>query len=177
VQAEIERNLRRDSLRDLVLEALVPLIVAIGEAWACGRLEVFEEHLLTQQIRRYLEGIIGRLPRPTAGDAAVLATLPGERHGFGLLMVEALLRAKRRCVVNLGTEVPLDQLVQAVERTPAPFVALSFSAAYPYAAVRAHLHELERRLPPETRVWVGGEAVRRLRKLPRAVQKVSLEQL
>lgn len=46
-------------------------------------------------------------------------------------MAEALLIHADRAPRNLGADVPLDQIVTAVERSGVSTVALSFSACYP----------------------------------------------
>jgi hypothetical protein len=46
--AALEQALARNGLRSFVLDTFAPLTRAIGELWAGGRLQIFEEHLLTR---------------------------------------------------------------------------------------------------------------------------------
>lgn len=47
--------------------------------------------------------------RAPAGNTAVpLASLPGERHGLGLFMVEALLWRSGKATLNPGTDIPME---------------------------------------------------------------------
>ena len=92
-------------------------------------------------------------------------------------MVEALLACRGVPTLNLGVSVPMDQIEAAVSTIGVPVVGLSFSAAYPHAAIRRHLGDLVRRLPSDVEVWVGGEGARRLRRLPPSVVKKSLQTL
>ena len=78
---------------------------------------------------------------------------------------------------TLGTDVPMDQIVAAVERTGVGTVALSFSACYPRGPVRDDLKELVGRLPSGVALWIGGAGVQRLRRLPPSVQRMSLDAL
>lgn len=177
LSAALEQALAREGLRGFVLGTFVPLIGAIGERWAGGRLQIFEEHMITGQLVRFLETALGRFGRPPGRPEILLATLPGERHALGLLMAEALLWVSGRVTLNLGADVPMDQIVAAAERTGVDVVALSFSASYPRGPIRANLEELAGRLPQGVAVWVGGEGVRRLPRLPPSVERMALESL
>jgi methanogenic corrinoid protein MtbC1 len=92
-------------------------------------------------------------------------------------MAEALLIHAGRATLNLGTDVPLDQITAAAELSGVSAVALSFSACYARKSVRDHLEELADRLPRGVGVWIGGEGARRLRRLPPSVEKKSLKSI
>ena len=65
----------------------------MGEAWLDGRIAVYEEHLYSEAVQAVLRsalvpfqaGLEARAPR------LLLTTVPGEAHGLGLLMAEALM--------------------------------------------------------------------------------------
>ena len=177
LDAALEQALAREGLRPFVLKVLAPLNNLVGELWAGGQLEVFEEHLVTRQLVRFLDVLISRQGFPPGDPEIVLATLPGERHSLGLLMAEALIRHAGSATLNLGTDVPMDQIVAAARRKTIKAVALSFSACYPRGPVRAHIEELADRLPPGVAVWIGGAGVRRLPRLPSAVIRKTLDSL
>jgi cobalamin-dependent methionine synthase I len=108
----------------------------------------------------------------------LLATLPGEAHSLGLLMVGALLSAQNISLVNLGAEVPIDQIKSAADKFRVDSVGITFSGAYQYNQIREDITELRDLIPEDIDIWVGGEGVRRLRKLPVGVTKFkSLENL
>lgn len=175
--AALERALAREGLRGFVLNTFAPLATTVGALWAGGRLQIFEEHLLTRHLVHFLDVAMSRVGRPAGDPEVLLATLPGEQHALGLLMVEALLVHADRVTLNLGTEVPLDQIVAAVERSGVKTAALSFSACYARGSIRADLEELVDRLPSGVALWIGGAGVQRLRRLPPSVQRMSLDAL
>jgi methylmalonyl-CoA mutase cobalamin-binding subunit len=108
----------------------------------------------------------------------LLATLPGEEHTLGLMMISALLSSHNISVINLGGEVPLDQIVNAVERYEVDVLGVSFSNAYQYENIRKYLNELRDSVAQGVDIWVGGDGVKRLRKLPPGVIKFkSLDKL
>jgi DNA-binding transcriptional MerR regulator/methylmalonyl-CoA mutase cobalamin-binding subunit len=175
--AALEKALTRDGLRTFVINTFAPLTTAVGELWAGGKLQVFEEHLLTRHLVQFLDVAMSRVGRPPGYPEVLLATLPGEQHSLGLLMAEALFIHAGRATLNLGTDVPLDQIVAAAERSGVKTVALSFSACYARGSIRDDLEELADRLPRSVEVWIGGAGVQRLRRLPPSVVRKSLDSL
>ncbi|HEY3563752.1 MAG TPA: MerR family transcriptional regulator, partial [Casimicrobiaceae bacterium] len=59
----LARWLMRDGLTRFVLDTLVPLTRVVGDAWMRGELQVFEEHLYTDEVQHTLRGAINALPR------------------------------------------------------------------------------------------------------------------
>ena len=177
LNAALEQALARDGLRGFVLDTFAPLTGTVGELWAGGQLQVFQEHLLTRHLVQFLDVAMSRVGRPPGDPEVLLATLPGEQHALGLLMAEALLWHSGTATLNLGTDIPVDQIIAAVQRTGVSTVALSFSACYPRGPVRDHIQELAERLPRGVTLWIGGAGVRRLSRLPPSVQRMSLDAL
>jgi DNA-binding transcriptional MerR regulator len=160
----LEEAQAKHGLRYLVIDLIAPLLAAIGEAWATGRLEIFEEHFASRELSRFLDSAVRSLPQPASKPQYLLATLQGEPHGFGLLMVEALLRDQGQATTNLGPDLPMTQIISAAKRIQPKIVILSFSGNYPYSGIRRDLTELAQQLPEGMEIWVGGEGVRKLRK-------------
>jgi methanogenic corrinoid protein MtbC1 len=93
-------------------------------------------------------------------------------------MLSAMLSSSGVSVINLGGEVPMDQIGRAVKQFHADAVGITFSGAYPYQGIRPHLDELRDLIADDVAIWTGGEGVRRMRKLPAGVTRfTSLEKL
>lgn len=148
----------RMGLAPFVTDLVAPLTTAVGEAWAQGRFEVFEEHFFTEAITSVLKSSIATLSASSALQApkVLLTTLPQELHGLGLLMVEALLVLEGCQCVCLGTQTPITDIVRAAEAYQVDVVALSFTNLQSTSAVQASLRSLRRELNANTEVWVGG---------------------
>lgn len=148
----------RMGLAAFVTDLVAPLATAVGQAWAQGRFEIFEEHLFTEVITGVLRhAIVTLTPTPAPlGPTVLLTTLPQEMHGLGLLMVEALLVLEGCNCISLGTQTPLGDVVQAANAHRADVVALSFTNVQAGATVVASLRELRARLPASMDLWVGG---------------------
>jgi len=156
--------LMRQGLQRFVLETVATLNRAVGEAWMRGELQVFEEHLYTELLQAALRSAINAFPRLSGTPTVLLTTFPGEQHGLGLLMVEALLVPEGAQCISLGTQTPLDDIVRAALAHKVHIVAVSFSAAFALRQAGDGLSELRRHLPASIHIWAGGEMTRRLRK-------------
>lgn len=161
----LHRRMARESLVSFTTGTLASLTDAVGDAWAAGRLCVHEEHLYTEIVTRLLRRAIDGFP-PGQEPLIVLSTLPEERHGLGLLMIEALLRSEGARCLNLGVDIPIPEIVLAVERHQADALALSFSLAYPRRRILPQLEALREQLPPACKIWAGGRVTAKLRSRP-----------
>ena len=113
LQQALANLLMKQGLQRFVLDTLTPLNRAIGDAWMRGELEVFEEHLYTEQLQVALRTAINAFPRQTGTPRVLLTTFPGEHHGVGLLMVEALLVPEAAQCISLGVQTPLEDIRRA----------------------------------------------------------------
>jgi len=164
LQNALANLLMRQGIQRFVLETLASLNHAVGEAWVRGELAVFEEHLYTEQVHAALRTAINAFPRQLGAPRVLLTTFPGEQHGMGLLMVEALLVPEGVQCISLGVQTPIDDIRRAALAHDVDVVALSFSGAFPVRQAGDGLATLRRQLPPKTAVWAGGELVQRIRK-------------
>lgn len=146
----------RLGLARFVTEIVTPLTALVGEAWARGDLEVFEEHLYTEALQVVLRLAIGNIAARGARPRVLLTTVPQEWHGLGLLMAEAMLAVEGCDTVSLGVRTPLADVVAAAKAQQADIVALSFSLSAGAAAVLDSLGELRARLPRTVELWAGG---------------------
>ena len=173
--SELEETLshiyQQQGMEAFITETVIPLLYTVGERWAKGKLQIFEEHLMSEVLTRFLNTEISSLQINSRKPRVLLATLPGEEHTLGLLMFAALLSARNINVTNLGGEVPLDQIVLAVDRLNADVLGLTFSAAYKYENIRSNINELRDSIPENVDLWLGGEGVKRMRKIPRGVTR------
>src|SRR5574340_969455 len=155
--------LSRQGLQRFALETIGPLNHAIGATWIRGELDVFEEHLYSEEAQSVLRAALHALPRPHNGPRILLATLAGEPHGLGLLVAEAALASEGARCVSLGTQVQLEEIRRAAAAHRSDVVALSFSSAFPLRQAGDALATLRRQLPPAVALWAGGEALARIR--------------
>lgn len=146
----------RLGLERFVSEVCAPLNRLIGEAWARGRLEIFEEHLYTESVQGVLRAAIGSVPRRDERPRVLLTTFPDESHGLGLLMAESVMVVHGAQCLSLGTETPVRDIVLASRAHGSDIVALSFSPCLGLNQIEAGLAELRATLGTTVEIWVGG---------------------
>ena len=154
----LTQGLGRTGLASFVVDGVAPLTVAVGEAWVAGSIAIYEEHLYSEALQSVLRsalvpfqaGLEPRAPR------LLLTTVPGEAHGLGLLMAEALLTLEACRCLSLGTQTPLADIAAAARAHRIDVVALSFSESLSVAQALPALAELRARLPGSVQIWAGG---------------------
>ena len=164
LQHLLANMMMRQGLQRFVLDTIAPLNRAVGDAWMRGDLQIFEEHLYTEQLQVALRAAINAFSRQPGAPRVLLTTFPSEQHGIGLLMVEAMMVAEGAACVSLGPQTPIEDIRRATLAHKANIVALSFSAAFPLRQAIDGLATLRRQLLPSVTVWAGGEMTRRIRK-------------
>jgi len=164
LQNTLANLLMRQGLQKFVHDTITPLNVAVGEAWMRGEVQVFEEHLYSEQLQAALRTAINAFPRQTGIPRVLLTTFPNEHHGLGLLMVEALLVPEGVQCISLGPQTPLEDIRRAALAHKVHILALSFSAAFPLRQATDGLAMLRRQIPASVQIWAGGEMTRRVRK-------------
>ncbi|MDP1526181.1 MAG: MerR family transcriptional regulator [Rhodocyclaceae bacterium] len=171
----LSQQLARIGLEQIVTESLPRLNALIGNEWAGGRLQIFEEHLYTEQVKALLRQSINNLPTGTLRPRVLLTTVPGEQHVLGVLMVEALLTLRGHSAISLGAQTPLHDIAAAAIAHDVQVVALSFSQAFPARQLMPVVSELRALLPAQVSLWIGGMGVSRYAgNLPGVERLVSL---
>jgi MerR family transcriptional regulator, light-induced transcriptional regulator len=133
-----------------------PLLIAIGEGWARGELDVAHEHFASEHFREFLSARWRPLSERGRAGICVCAAPTGEQHTLGLHMVATVLALNRLGVVFLGADVPIEDVVAAARSTRASAVALSASAARGVETAESFANGLLGRVEPSTLVLVGG---------------------
>jgi methanogenic corrinoid protein MtbC1 len=172
----LSQALLRMGLAAAVQDLVAPLTRQVGELWLQGVLQVFEEHVYCETVQSSLRVALQTLPRSgdAAGPRVLLATLPGEHHGLGLLMAETMLSLEGCLCLSLGVRTPVDEIAAAARAHSSDIVALSCSSYLPAAPLLTALSELRATLAPPTELWVGGgNALLTRRRLPPGVHAVT----
>lgn len=155
----LRHHLTRLGLERFVEEVAAPLTSAVGARWEGGSFDVSDEHFYTETTLRVLRHALGMLPENGQAPRILLTTLPGETHGLGLAMAEALLALDGATCIALGTETPPSSIARAAREHGADIVALSFSAAFPRRQLAPSLRQLRQLLPATTALWAGGAGI------------------
>lgn len=157
---ELERALRHaaEALGPRVFVAQVahPFVVAVGQAWADGRLSVRHEHVasecVTTQLRRLLASYQDLVGSPTV----LLTTLPDEHHALGLQMLAVHLATAGARPRLLGVSTPVHDIAEAARVLRADVVGLGVTEASDASRSRRAVVSLGAALLPRVAIWVGG---------------------
>lgn len=106
-------------------EWLLPVLHAVGGAWADGRITAAGEHLVSNAVQRRLAGLYESAPRATTGPLVVLGLPAGSRHELGLLAFAVGARQAGLRTAYLGADLPADDWVGAVSGRQAGAAVLS----------------------------------------------------
>ncbi len=173
---EMLRRATREGLERFVLDVAAPLSARVGNAWAAGTLQIYQEHLFSESMQVTLRSLMRPLFESLRGRAAhprvLLTTMPGEQHGLGVLMAEAMFALAECECTSLGTQTPQKEIVDAVSAHNVDIVALSFSASMPLQSVLNELADLRMMLPARVALWTGGNSPALRRKLPPAITHI-----
>ena len=168
----LHRQLALKGLEACVTEVISPLMEWIGDLWAADRMEIYEEHLLTRQVYRFLDLVISRTNLEDRRRPVILATLPGEQHGIGLLMTEAILLTREIPSLNLGTQIPIPQLALVAAKADARAIGVSFSASFPARKIRPLLSELLEATQDSLDLLVGGAGTAHIRRVAERIRLI-----
>lgn len=164
VSQYLNHQLVRIGLEEFVLNLMQHTNTLVGDAWMRGDLEIFEEHLYTEQVTALVKNAIGNLTESNSKPRIMITTAPEELHTLGTLMIEALLRIDQINAINYGAQLSITEIKKVIARHEIDVVMLSFSGAYPTNRALDFLEKLRLQLPIKTEIWAGGSALHHTRK-------------
>ncbi|HET9435646.1 MAG TPA: MerR family transcriptional regulator [Candidatus Limnocylindrales bacterium] len=120
VEAILDEMFARGSFERIADDYLMPAVVALGDAWAHGRIDVAAEHLASHAVLRRLAAAYQAAGRPNFDPGGVIVGLPpGSRHELGALAFGVAARRAGLRVLYLGPDLPIDDWVATAERVGA----------------------------------------------------------
>ncbi len=173
LRRQLSQRVLRLGLARFVTELVAPLTEKVGDTWARGQLEIYQEHLFTESMQVVLRNAISTIPQPGNRPRVLLTTFPSEPHGMGLLMVEALLALEGCRCFSLGVQTPVWDIVLASQAQDIDLVVLSFSPVMNPTLVVDGLTELRAKLPKSVEIWAGGRCPVLSRRAPDGIRVVT----
>lgn len=147
---------RAEAAEDLIADAMR----AMGDAWDCGEIEVYQErrscNICTRLIYRLRESIPSL---PADSPVAVGAAPESDPYQLPSALVELALRESGWNAINLGNDLPLVSLIQAVHDYQPKMVWLSVSAIDDPARLIREQNKLADSLGENVSMIVGGKAL------------------
>lgn len=155
-------------------EVVAPLVRDMGQAWADGKLKVYQEHFASEVIRSFLGEQWRPLAETAQGPMIVLATPPGEPHDLGLQFAATTLALCGRRLRYLGPNTPVEDILGASHGLPVEACAISVSSYGDKERAAASLTELEAGLADGITLLLGGAGAPRVDRAVRMTSCASL---
>jgi excisionase family DNA binding protein len=148
-------------LFSLYLEVVSPALVAIGERWQRGELQIHEEHRASNIVLRLFARVSARFAhRGPSRGTVVIGGPTGERHGLAITMVSDLLRSRGWNVSDIGTDVPAAAFAHAVDGVDQlRAVCIGVTLRESLATARESIAAVKAVIPSDVKVFAGGAAV------------------
>ena len=129
---------RPEHVPDIYLHVLVPAQAELGRMWMTGEINVAEEHFASHVTKMVMGQLLSRAElQPLNGKTVLAAAVAGNQHDIGLSAVADFFDMAGWRTIQLGADVPITDLVQAVECFDVDLVALSASLNVQFETVKS----------------------------------------
>ncbi|MCA9135520.1 MAG: helix-turn-helix domain-containing protein [Planctomycetales bacterium] len=147
-RAEVSEDLITDAMRGL------------GDAWDCGELEVYQERRSCNICARLIQDLREQIgPLPDSAPVAIGAAPESDPYQLPSALVELALRESGWNAINLGNDLPLSSLVQAVQDYQPKMVWLSVTSVSNADQFVREQNMLADTLSEDVLMIVGGRAL------------------
>jgi methanogenic corrinoid protein MtbC1 len=160
------------TLRDIYLDTVQPSMRDIGQLWQDNALTVAQEHVATAIAEAAMNRLFEKtfVWRDNRSPKLLAACAEDERHQIGLRMLCDLLELEGWDTVYVGASVPVESLVELVEKARPDAIAISATIAPHIPRVRAAIEAIRRaKVSPQPVIAVGGRAFHNDPELPQRI--------
>lgn len=112
------------SFEQVASQLVMPALVAVGDGWATGKLDVASEHAAAAAVQRRLGMAFFAAGVPKDDDIVLVGLPPGTRHDLGALAFATAARRAGVTIRYLGADLPVADWLDAVARTRARGVVI-----------------------------------------------------
>ncbi|MGE3779589.1 MAG: B12-binding domain-containing protein, partial [Pirellulaceae bacterium] len=140
-------------------EVVSAVFTEIGERWACGSADVFQERRACEICSRGLDALRRTLPAPSAGAPHALGCAPDrDPYTLATTAIEVVLTQAGWRATSLGSRIPFPSLERAIVRYQPRLVWLSLSYLDDEASFLDEYHRFYESLAGGPPLIVGGRA-------------------
>lgn len=141
-------------------QVLARSFTELGDRWACGAVEVFQERRGCEIALRLLRELRSFLPIPQADSpTAIGGTTTGDPYVLATTTVELVLRDAGWNAVSMGSNLPFSTLAAAIEQQQPRLFWISVSHIESEDGFIGGCNELHRRFGSRTAFVLGGQAL------------------
>lgn len=146
------------SLAQVSVQMVQPALYKVGHLWQKSQITVSQEHLATAISQNILASAYMRASfAPPVGKSAMFACVEGNHHCVGLQMLSDAFETSGWDVFNLGSDLPMMDLVRQVDAQRPDLLGLSIMLPHHAAVARITIETLRAEMGTACpTVWVGG---------------------
>jgi len=144
----VDHNISSRGFEETMNEVVYPLMEKLSMMWIAGSIKSVHESFVANVIRRKTIVAIDSKSRDNHPEAErFLIYLPeGETHELSLLFLHFLLKDAGLNVINLGSNVPLIDVLEGQRIFKAQYVCTLFNDSFSQNSLQPYLNELSRHL-------------------------------
>lgn len=151
------------AVESVLIDLLAPAARELGAYWEEDRCDFVDVTMGLWRLQELVHELATRIvpvsPHRPRDRRALFAALPGEQHGFGLVMVEEFFRGAGWNTVS-DVEGSRDELLRAVRRQAFDIVALSVSCEQHLECAAAFIGDIrEQSRNPGVGIFIGGRVM------------------
>ncbi len=125
IEASLDGGFSLGSFEHVADTWLFPTLVALGDGWATGQVDVAGEHMASHAVHRRLSAAFEAAGSRSRGPSVVVGLPPGSHHHLGALAFATAIRRRGLDVLYLGADVPVSSWTTAVRGRSARAAVLS----------------------------------------------------
>ena len=147
-----------DDIRIFWQEIIMPALYEIGHLWNRNYLNVANEHMATALCQRIMSYHYAKVLGHVGFDNSIIvASTMHELHEVGGRMLSDFLELKGFNVYFMGSDVPIDSILETIENHDIDVVALSTTIPSHLLTTKGMISDIKAKFPT-VRVYVGGQA-------------------
>lgn len=147
--------------QDILNQALLPAINEVGELFDCGKYflpQLISSAETMKKSIEYLEPLLKAEGEEATMPTIVIATVKGDIHDIGKNLVALMLKNHGFSVVDLGKDVPREEIIRAARENHAKIIALSALMTTTMQEMK-NVIDLARQEGLQTKVMIGGAVI------------------
>ena len=158
----LDTNIEQRGFQKTMLEVVYPLLDKLSVMWMSGSIKAVQENFVSNLIRRKTIAAIDKLPiNTTPGKPGFIIFLPeGERHELSLLFLHFILREAKFRVINLGSEVNVYDLQDAVKIFDTSHIFTIINDSFNDSPIQPYIENLSTLFPDQTILFSGFQLIR-----------------
>lgn len=147
-------------LKETITKVVYPFLHKVGIMWRIYQASPAQEHFASCIITRKLYSAIdGLLLKPTRKERFLIFLPENEDHEIGILLSDYLIRSNGYHVLNLGTNLPYINLIQAIKSWKPDYILTFFITNRPDGFVQEYVDRLIKQKATARQILLAGSKV------------------